>query len=97
MLRQVYAEAIPRLGRGEVANDIPALAQVPANRFGLGWISQHCRGSGGGLLAIVPRKPALVAWSPRLDTHGNSVAGLAGLRISAQGSGLTGFLSITRR
>lgn len=48
-------------------------------------------GVGGGMLAIVPRKLALVAWSPRLDAHGNSVACLAAMRSFVERSGLTVF------
>ncbi|MGE4072770.1 MAG: glutaminase [Lysobacterales bacterium] len=48
-------------------------------------------GVGGGILAIVPRKLALVAWSPRLDPHGNSVACLAAMRSFVERSGLTVF------
>jgi glutaminase len=36
-------------------------------------------GVSGGLLAIVPGRCALCAWSPRLDAAGNSVAGVAAL------------------
>jgi glutaminase len=36
-------------------------------------------GVSGGLLAIVPGRCALCAWSPRVDAAGNSVAGVAAL------------------
>ncbi|MCO6011178.1 glutaminase [Actinoallomurus purpureus] len=36
-------------------------------------------GVGGGILAIVPGRCALCVWSPRLDSYGNSVAGVAAL------------------
>ena len=36
-------------------------------------------GVSGGLLAIVPGRCALCAWSPRLDEAGNSVAAVAAL------------------
>lgn len=36
-------------------------------------------GVSGGLLAIIPGRCALCAWSPRLDAAGNSVAGVAAL------------------
>jgi glutaminase len=36
-------------------------------------------GVSGGLLAIVPGRCALCAWSPRLDDAGNSVAAVAAL------------------
>jgi glutaminase len=48
-------------------------------------------GVGGGLLAIVPRKLAIVVWSPLLDAHGNSVVGLAALRAFTERTGLTVF------
>ncbi|MEV0400773.1 glutaminase [Actinoallomurus sp. NPDC050550] len=36
-------------------------------------------GVGGGILAIVPGRCAVCVWSPGLDAHGNSVAGVAAL------------------
>ena len=36
-------------------------------------------GVGGGIVAVVPQRAALCAWSPGLDEHGNSVAGVAAL------------------
>jgi glutaminase len=36
-------------------------------------------GVGGGILAVVPGKCTLCAWSPGLDAKGNSVAGVAAL------------------
>lgn len=36
-------------------------------------------GVGGGILAIVPGVGAVCVWSPRLDAHGNSLAGTAAL------------------
>ncbi len=36
-------------------------------------------GVGGGILAVVPGRGALCAWSPALDAAGNSVAGVAAL------------------
>ena len=37
-------------------------------------------GVSGGVLAVVPGRLGLAAYSPRLDTHGNSVRGVAALR-----------------
>src|SRR5258707_15220179 len=36
-------------------------------------------GVGGGIVAIVPPPSAVAAWSPGLDSQGNSVAGVAAL------------------
>ncbi|WP_328498179.1 glutaminase [Streptomyces sp. NBC_00414] len=36
-------------------------------------------GVGGGVIAVVPGRCTLCAWSPGLDGHGNSVAGVAAL------------------
>ncbi|GHB43880.1 glutaminase [Streptomyces cirratus] len=36
-------------------------------------------GVGGGIVAVVPGRCALAVWSPGLDAHGNSVAGVAAL------------------
>lgn len=36
-------------------------------------------GVGGGIVAVVPQRAALCAWSPGLDEHGNSVAAVAAL------------------
>ncbi|MER6994776.1 glutaminase [Streptomyces sp. NPDC000410] len=36
-------------------------------------------GVGGGIVAVVPGRCTLCVWSPGLDTHGNSVAGVAAL------------------
>jgi glutaminase len=36
-------------------------------------------GVGGGILAVIPNRCTLCAWSPRLDAAGNSVAGVAAL------------------
>ncbi|MDQ1040647.1 glutaminase [Streptomyces sp. V3I8] len=36
-------------------------------------------GVGGGVIAVVPGRCTLCAWSPGLDEHGNSVAGVAAL------------------
>jgi len=41
-------------------------------------------GVGGGIVAVVPGRAALCVWSPALDQHGNSVAGVEALdRFSA--------------
>nr|WP_297456574.1 glutaminase B [uncultured Halomonas sp.] len=32
-------------------------------------------GVGGGIVAILPRRMSICAWSPRLDSYGNSIAG----------------------
>jgi glutaminase len=34
---------------------------------------------GGGILAVIPNRCTLCAWSPRLDPAGNSIAGVAAL------------------
>jgi glutaminase len=36
-------------------------------------------GVGGGVIAVVPGRCTLCVWSPGLDGHGNSVAGVAAL------------------
>ena len=36
-------------------------------------------GVGGGILAVLPERGVLCAWSPALDAHGNSVAGVEAL------------------
>lgn len=36
-------------------------------------------GVGGGILAVLPERGVLCVWSPVLDAHGNSVAGVAAL------------------
>ena len=36
-------------------------------------------GVGGGILAVIPNRCTLCAWSPRLDPAGNSIAGVAAL------------------
>jgi len=36
-------------------------------------------GVGGGILAVLPGRGTLCVWSPALDVHGNSVAGVAAL------------------
>jgi glutaminase len=36
-------------------------------------------GVGGGILAVLPERGALCVWSPALDPHGNSVAGVEAL------------------
>ncbi len=41
-------------------------------------------GVGGGILAIVPGECAIAVWSPALDAHGNSSAGMRALEILSQ-------------
>jgi glutaminase len=36
-------------------------------------------GVGGGIVAVIPERGTLCAWSPGLDAKGNSVAGVAAL------------------
>ena len=36
-------------------------------------------GVGGGILAVIPKRCTLCAWSPQLDSAGNSIAGVAAL------------------
>jgi len=36
-------------------------------------------GVGGGILAVVPGKMGIAVYSPRLDRHGNSIAGIMAL------------------
>jgi glutaminase A len=45
----------------------------------------------GGILAVVPGRMGLAAFSPRLDGQGNSVRGLRALRELAEALGLHGF------
>ncbi len=48
-------------------------------------------GVSGGILAVVPGRLGLAAWSPRLDAHGHSLRGQAALRALAQDWGLSLF------
>ncbi|MEB3300327.1 MAG: glutaminase A [Candidatus Sericytochromatia bacterium] len=45
-------------------------------------------GVGGGILAVVPGRMGLAAFSPRLDPHGHSVRGMAAIRELARALGL---------
>ncbi|MCE3026905.1 glutaminase B [Salinicola sp. DM10] len=45
-------------------------------------------GVGGGIVAIVPGQMSLCVWSPRLDSYGNSVAGLRALETLVEGLGV---------
>lgn len=44
-------------------------------------------GIGGGILAVVPGRCTLCAWSPGLDEHGNSLAGVEALDVFSTVSG----------
>ncbi len=48
-------------------------------------------GVGGGILAIVPGRYSLAVWSPGLDDHGNSVAGVEALDLFTTRTGLSVF------
>jgi glutaminase len=48
-------------------------------------------GVGGGVLAIIPGRGAVCAWSPGLDPAGNSVAAVAALDAFTTASGLSVF------
>ncbi|MBP4047080.1 glutaminase [Chromobacterium violaceum] len=48
-------------------------------------------GVGGGLLAVIPGKMAIAAWSPQLDARGNSVLGLEALDRFTTRTGLSIF------
>ncbi|MFB7655155.1 MULTISPECIES: glutaminase [unclassified Streptomyces] len=48
-------------------------------------------GVGGGIIAIVPGVCTLCVWSPGLDRHGNSVAGMAALDLFTTLTGLSVF------
>ncbi|MFC5906542.1 glutaminase [Streptacidiphilus monticola] len=48
-------------------------------------------GVGGGVLAVLPGRAALCAWSPALDRAGNSVAAVAALDAFTTASGLSVF------
>ena len=48
-------------------------------------------GVGGGILAVVPDRLTLVAWSPALDETGNSVLGQKALELFTQRTGLSIF------
>ena len=48
-------------------------------------------GVGGGILAIVPGRYSLCVWSPGLDSHGNSVAGVEALDLFTTRTGLSVF------
>ncbi|MDR6357276.1 glutaminase A [Pseudomonas psychrotolerans] len=43
---------------------------------------------GGGIVAIVPGQMSICVWSPRLDSYGNSVAGLRALETLVEGLGV---------
>ncbi|MDR6678509.1 glutaminase B [Pseudomonas oryzihabitans] len=45
-------------------------------------------GVGGGIVAIVPGQMSICVWSPRLDSYGNSVAGLRALETLVEGLGV---------
>jgi glutaminase len=45
-------------------------------------------GVGGGIVAIVPGRMSICVWSPRLDSYGNSVAGLRALERLVDGLGV---------
>ncbi|WP_081319995.1 glutaminase B [Pseudomonas rhizoryzae] len=45
-------------------------------------------GVGGGIVAIVPGQLSICVWSPRLDSYGNSVAGLRALEALVEGLGV---------
>lgn len=45
-------------------------------------------GVGGGIVAIVPGQMSICVWSPRLDSYGNSVAGLRALESLVEGLGV---------
>ncbi|MGW1161699.1 glutaminase [Streptomyces sp. NPDC002519] len=48
-------------------------------------------GVGGGIIAVVPGRCTLCVWSPGLDEHGNSVAGVAALDLFTTLTGLSVF------
>ncbi|WP_432081013.1 glutaminase [Streptomyces sp. WAC 04229] len=48
-------------------------------------------GVGGGIIAVVPGVCTLCVWSPGLDRHGNSVAGMAALDLFTTHTGLSVF------
>ncbi|UXI67851.1 glutaminase [Tahibacter amnicola] len=48
-------------------------------------------GVGGGILAVVPGRMSLCAWSPRLDANGNSIAAAAAIERFAAETGLSIF------
>jgi len=48
-------------------------------------------GVGGGIVAIVPGKMAICAWSPGLDESGNSLAATEALRLFTQRTGYSIF------
>ncbi len=48
-------------------------------------------GVGGGVVAIIPNKLAIAVWSPELNDHGNSVAGIKALELFTTKTGLSVF------
>lgn len=48
-------------------------------------------GVGGGIIAVVPGRCVVCAWSPGLDRSGNSVAGVAALELLARMTGWSVF------
>ena len=48
-------------------------------------------GVGGGILAIIPGRAVVCAWSPALDKAGNSVGAVAALDAFTTASGLSIF------
>lgn len=48
-------------------------------------------GISGGLLAVVPRRMSIVAWSPAVDSHGTSVRGRAAVQALSRELGLAVF------
>jgi glutaminase len=53
-------------------------------------------GVGGGIVAVVPDRLTLCAWSPALDASGNSWLGMRALELFVARTGLSSFLSSTR-
>jgi glutaminase len=48
-------------------------------------------GVGGGIVAVVPGELVITVWSPELNSHGNSVAGIAALELFSTRSGMSIF------
>ncbi len=46
-------------------------------------------GVGGGVLAVLPGRGSICAWSPRLDARGNSVRAMMALELVPNAAGLS--------
>jgi glutaminase len=72
-------------GHGTVADYIASLGKVDPEHFRNAVV-------GGGILAIVPGKASIAAWSPGLNSRGNSKLGTRALDRLAEATGWSVFM-----